>query len=840
MNVAIDVLAILGVGSKNRGIGNYSTSQLKHLFKIDKKNKYFLINFYEQISLKELLGYSENVEEFYYYIGNNGLLDKSKAHKEVVGNIVKNFIKEHSIDVFYLTSPFDGTVLYEHEWLEKTKTVATVYDIIPYLFKEKYLSDKVFYKEYMGCLNNLRSIDKLLAISQSAKDDMVNKAGFNSGNIDVIYAGVDDCFKKKPILTVEEREIKDKYGISSKFIMCTGGDDDRKNIGELIIAFSKLPKHLLNEYQLVVACKLSQPSVERYNLMANKHNIGKQLILTNFIPLEDLVMLYNLAHVVAFPSKYEGFGLPVVEAMACGTPVLTSNNSSLGEIAQNAAVLVDPFNTEDITRGLVEILEKTDLSELVELGYERIKIFDWDKVAQDTLNSFISLNDVILSPEFEIPQKRIAFFSPLPPLQSGISDYSMELVNELSKYFFIDIYIDNDYTPNVELNNNVSVQTHNQFKKRKDEYFDIIYQVGNSEYHFYMLSYIKEYPGTVVLHDYNLHGLMYHQMSVKNNVAIYKQYLYEDYDKGFVDNYVNDILTGKSTAKEFELPSNGLVTNHAKKIIVHSDYSKRKLLEKNINRDVTKILHYAPGNDQLLEKSECRKLLDMPKDKLILSTFGHIHETKRIIPILKAFQMITQQNDHAVLYLVGKPSISIEKVIHQFIDEEGISGKVIITGYIDLNLFETYIGATDICLNLRFPYNGETSGSLMRILSVGRCVIVNDLGSFSEIPDNCCVKLESPEKMPEKQEVEMIYNKLNELVSNPSLIESIANNALEFAETNLDIKDIALQYKKVIDREPLLNLTEEILEELIKSMQRNRKATIDELYNLSATLAYSR
>lgn len=840
MNIAIDVLAILGIGSKNRGIGNYSTSQLKHLFKLDKENKYFLLNLYDDSNLKELLEYSENVKEFYYYVGNNGLLEKTAAHQKLVGNIVRNFIKEHSIDVFYLTSPFDGTVLYENEWLEGTKTVATVYDIIPYLFKEKYLTDKIFYKEYVGCLDNLRSIDKLLAISNSAKDDLVTQANFSRGNIEVIYAGVDDCFSVIDISIDDEEKIKKKYEIQKKFIMCTGGDDDRKNIGELIIAFSKMPKRLLDEYQLVVACKLSQPSEERYRLLAKKHNIGDRLILTNFIPLDDLIILYNLAHIVAFPSKYEGFGLPVVEAMACGTPVLTSNNSSLGEIAENAAILVNPFDTEDITRGLLEILEKTNLTQLVELGYERIKMFNWDKVALDTLNSFISLNNSIPDKQFDFVQERIAFFSPLPPLQSGISDYSVELINELSNHFYIDIYIDGDYTSNVDFKNNISVYSHNHFKKNKDNYIDIIYQMGNSEYHFYMLDYIKKYPGTVVLHDYNLHGLMYHQMSVKNNVSIYKQYLYEDYDKGFVNNYVNDILSGKTIAKEFELPSNGLVTNYAKKIIVHSDYSKRKLLEENISRDVTKILHYAPGREQLNDKNECRKLLNMPEDKFILSTFGHIHETKRIIPILKAFQMLTQQNDDVILYLVGKPSPSIENVVSQFVVEGKLEDKVKITGYIDLNLFETYIGATDICLNLRFPYNGETSGSLMRILSTGKCVLVNDLGSFSEIPDNCCVKLESPEKMPEKHEVKMIYHKLQELISNPSMLRDIATNALEYAKSNLGIKDISKQYEEVINREPKLNLTEEILGELIKSMQRNRNATIEELYNLSLSLAYSK
>ncbi|RKJ22013.1 glycosyltransferase, partial [Butyricicoccus sp. 1XD8-22] len=126
-------------------------------------------------------------------------------------------------------------------------------------------------------------------------------------------------------------------------------DDFRKNIEGLIVAFSKMPQSILHEYQLVVACKLSEASEAYYYEVAKKHNVRDRIILTNFVPTNHLILLYNLAHVVAFPSKYEGFGLPVVESMACGTPVLTSNNSSLGEISEGAAVLVDPFDINDIT-----------------------------------------------------------------------------------------------------------------------------------------------------------------------------------------------------------------------------------------------------------------------------------------------------------------------------------------------------------------------------------------------------------------------------------------------------------------------------------------------------------
>jgi glycosyltransferase involved in cell wall biosynthesis len=837
MNIAIDVLAILGPDSKNRGIGNYTTSQLRSLFEIDKKNRYFLLNFYEDVKLKDTLNFSENVSEHYFYLGKDGFLGKNREYKGILSDLIKNFIKAHDINVFYLTSPFDQRISYDMEWFSEIKTVATLYDIIPYIFKDRYLRNKSFYEEYMGLINKLKKANKLLAISQSAKEDMIKHFNIAPDKIDVIYAGTDECYTRINISTSEAENFKDLYKIRGPFIMCTGGDDDRKNIANLIVAYSKMPKKLIGNFQLVIACKLSQASESRYYEIANKHNIRERVILTNFVPQDHLIKLYNLAHVVAFPSQYEGFGLPVVESMACGTPVLTSNNSSLGEIAEGAAVLVDPFDVDDISRGLVEILEKSDLNALVQKGYKRIENFTWNKVAHSTLSAMNSFN--VVNREVVSNNKKIAFFTPLPPLQSGISDYSIEILNKLSNRFSIDVYIDKGYTPDCILSNNITIYDHNRFISKKDEYHDVVYQMGNSEYHAYMIDYLKKYSGILVLHDYNLHGLLYYLAEKQGNLRKYKEFLCEDYDEEFAEKYINDFSSGRITLKIYELPCNGVVTNYARKIIVHSDYSKRLLLQKNINQNVKKILLFAEIKE-VLDKKEMQNILNIEENQMVLATFGHIHETKRIMPILKAFKNLSSKHNHIILNLVGKPSPSIKPEIEQFIKFNNLGNKVFITGYTDLNVFEQYIDASDICLNLRYPYNGESSASLMRILAKGKCALVNDIGSFSEIPNNVCVKLNSPENLTESEEVEMIMSKLGELLSNPQLISTIGKNARKFAEDSLDIEDIAKQYTSFINDSFNSSITESTLKDLTDFIKSNHGADIEDLYKLSMTLAYSK
>lgn len=834
MNIAIDVLAILGPDSKNRGIGNYCTSQLKKMFELDKENKYFLINFYEDISLKDILDYSDNVSEHYFYLGKDGFLGREKAFNEVLGDLVKKIIKTHNIDVFYFTSPFDSRVSYNMKWFEEVYTLATLYDIIPYLFKERYLGDKITRNQYMGHIDNLLSINKVLAISQSAKDDVVQQFKIDPEHVDVIYAGTDEWFKDIDITYEDENKLKSIYNIQNQYIMCTGGDDDRKNIASLIIAYSKMPRHLIEKYQLVVACKLGKESEERYYSIANKHNIRDRVILTNFVPLDHLIKLYNLAHIVAFPSQYEGFGLPIVEAMACGTPILTSNNSSLGEIASGAAVLVDPFDINDITRGLVEILENTDLNFLKVKGKERVKQFDWRNVAQTTLNAF---NSVRIKIESEKHVPRIAFFTPLPPLKSGISDYSVDILNELSNYFIIDVFIDENYKPECKLADNVTVYGCGQFDIKRNEYTDVIYQMGNSEYHSYMIDYIKDYPGTLVLHDYNLHGLLYHLALKNSNMEKYKKYLYEDYDKEKINKYIDDLSSSRIHPMIYEMSCNGVVANYANKIIVHSDYAKKLLLEKDIKRNVKKIFLYADIKE-IINSKEIRSCLNINSNKIVLSAFGHIHETKRIMPLMKAFLTLSNKYDQVVLYLVGEPSISIEKELKQYIKTNNLSDRVIITGYTELNVFEKYIDASDICLNLRYPYNGESSASLMRILSKGKCSVINDLGSFSEVPDQCCVKIKSPEYMADSEEVETIYNKLEELVSNPQLITTIGANARRYAEDKLDIKKIAKEYADFITETQCSSLTEDVLKNIDKYIRQNNVIDLEELNELAKTLSY--
>ena len=166
-----------------------------------------------------------------------------------------------------------------------------------------------------------------------------------------------------------------------------------------------------------------------------------------------------------------------------------------------------------------------------------------------------------------------------------------------------------------------------------------------------------------------------------------------------------------------------------------------------------------------------------------------------------------------------------------------MSEKVRVTGYIELDEFVHYIDLTDICLNLRYPYNGETSGSLMRIFAKGKCVIVNDIGSFGEFPDDACIKIPSVETMDEDMEVEQICIAIRRLLSEPEERERISLNAYEFAKENLDIHIVGKKYADFINAESMERINEEDIAR-VSSRLAEMAADQEEINKMSGALVY--
>lgn len=394
MNIAIDVQPLYS-GHSSRGIGNYTVSLLSNLFSIDKLNKYYIINFYGKIPAKEILNGGDNVIELNYfanskkYLLENATIESKKYFNKCVRKIIKNY----QIDIFHITAAVDQFDIYDVSFFSNTKFITTLYDLIPLVFPKNYLAGGTYPEKYRKCLEQYIFADTILADSDSAKKDAITYLGVNNNCIKTIYSGVNNYFKKKRYENNYILDVNKKYDITSPYLICVGADDFRKNLDRLVEAFCKLDKNLLNKFQLVIVCSIREEAKQKLLDIAKKMNADKHVVITGYISDDDMLCLLNNAHMAVFPSLYEGFGLPVIEAWKCEIPVLTSNNSSLGEIAKDAAITVNPFSVEDILKGLTYALIEANFEDLIQRGNKELKKYSWDIVAENVIKIYKEIEE---------------------------------------------------------------------------------------------------------------------------------------------------------------------------------------------------------------------------------------------------------------------------------------------------------------------------------------------------------------------------------------------------------------------------------------------------------------
>ena len=269
-------------------------------------------------------------------------------------------------------------------------TVVTVHDVIQFVLPE-YAWRKIS-RAYFGIVSaSARRAQAVITVSECSKSDIVKILGLPPERIHVIGNAVDASFYpvRDAWLLANLRE---RYGIAPRFVLYFGGFDMRKNVPRIIEAYSQLPESLRREYQLVIAGRyqyLGHPLYPDPRETVRRLGLERSAIFTGQIREQDKAALYSAATVYMFPSLYEGFGMTVLEAMACGTPVLTSNLSALPEVVGDAGVLVDPYDAGGISRALTELLEsQSRRDELSRRGLERARRFTWPQVAEQTVRVY--------------------------------------------------------------------------------------------------------------------------------------------------------------------------------------------------------------------------------------------------------------------------------------------------------------------------------------------------------------------------------------------------------------------------------------------------------------------
>lgn len=273
---------------------------------------------------------------------------------------------------------------------EQTPTVCILYDLIPLISPDdNFKSNSIIIAYYQRKLASLKRAKALLAISASSRFEAVDALQYPPEAITTISSGYDPRFQPMPLSPTQRAVFLARLGINKAYVMYTGGADERKNLHRLIEAFAVLPSDLRASHQLVMVGKMPESNIVDLQLTAKRVGLKTgELVFTGFVSDSELMQLYTACKLFVFPSLHEGFGLPPLEAMGCGAPVITSNATSLPEVVGREDVLFDPCSVTAIATKMTEVLvDDVFRAELIRYGAERVKTFSWDDSARKALEA---------------------------------------------------------------------------------------------------------------------------------------------------------------------------------------------------------------------------------------------------------------------------------------------------------------------------------------------------------------------------------------------------------------------------------------------------------------------
>jgi glycosyltransferase involved in cell wall biosynthesis len=325
----------------------------------------------------------------------------NRWRREVAERIREAFLAGLRPDVLLVSSLFEGLgddAVTSVGVLDTDTPVAVIlYDLIPLISPDIYFATSKMHRDYYyRKLDFLKRAQRLLAISDSARLEAVRAIDFDARNIFNISGACDTSFQALNLSDAEKEEVRRKAGIARPFVMYTGGADERKNLHRLIEAYALLPKSSRESHQLVLAGKWPGPSADELMLAATKSGLAPdEMVITGYVEDADLVKLYNTCSLFVFPSLHEGFGLPPLEAMSCGAPVIAANATSLPEVVGDEDALFDPTSVKSIREKLDRALTDAAFrASLIARGQARAKTFSWDESARRAVAAIEQLYSV--------------------------------------------------------------------------------------------------------------------------------------------------------------------------------------------------------------------------------------------------------------------------------------------------------------------------------------------------------------------------------------------------------------------------------------------------------------
>ena len=813
MKIVLDLQSQQSTGSRNRGIGRYSMALARAMIGQGGRHEFL-------ISLNH--SFPETVESarqaFEDLVPPEHILlfriptpaaelDPDNSWRSQAGELIReNFLHQLQPDWVYISSLFEGLVDDATTSIDRfaaLPTAVTLYDLIPYIHSKHYLANPEVKSWYMRKLAHLRRAEVLLAISEHSRQEAIETLGIPDDRVVNISGDADARFQVLELDRQAVQALRARYGLSREFIMYTGGIDYRKNIERLIEAYACLPAEVRMAHQLAIVCSVGDEDRSRLLAIASRLGMSQdEVLLTGYVSDEDLVALLNLCKLFVFPSFHEGFGLPALEAMRCGAPVIGSNRSSIPEVIGLEAALFDPFSIDSICGKILEALTDTRFrGRLRELGRNQAGKFSWNSSAKSALEALETLHKrrqqsqhPSVQVDAGLPRPRLAYVSPLPPEQSGVANYSAQLLPELARYYEIDLITDLKQIGDPWLTANFRRRTVTEFERCADEYDRVLYHFGNSTFHSHMFSLLARHPGTVMLHDFFLSGIPHYLEATSPGSSLFRQALYRSHGYTALRRWR---LKGAEEAM-WAYPCCLEVLQNAQGVLVNSEHALR-LAERFFGvRDAHHLMHIPQPREsrRSLARSASRAAVRLPQDAFIVCSFGFLGPTKLNHRLLSAWlKSDLAREESCLLVFVGEGhGGAYEQSLLERIKASGMNRRVIITGYAPSpEPYEHYLAAADVAVQLRTRTRGEGGRTPLDCLTYSLATVVNAHGTLEELPNDVVLKL--PDEFTDVE----LGEALEDLYRDRTRREALGRAASNYMRAYPDAAKVARMYAEAIE-----------------------------------------
>lgn len=717
--------------------------------------------------------------------------------------IREQFLATLRPDIIYIPSLFEGliddAVTSVGRFTPGENCAVTLHDLIPLVHSQHYLADERYRNWYLRKLQSLKNAGLLLAVSEYSRREAIEVLGLPEDRVVSTSEGIDDRFRPLKISPEQEMVLRRRYSLTRKFVLYTGGIDYRKNIEGLIEAYALLPYSLRREHQLAIVGKSENPDRRRLQLLARRAGLQDgELVLTGFVPDEELVALYNLCALFVFPSLHEGFGLPPLEAMACGAPAIGSNATSIPEVIGWDEALFDPRDPKTMAAKMQQALTDEGFRAALRAhGLRQAKNFSWETSARRALEALEELHRRRTASSIHVicssRRPRLAYISPLPPEKTGIADYSAELIPELARFYEIELISDQSQVSDPWLAANFPLRPVAYFEANRERYDRLLYHFGNSPFHAYMFGLLERHPGVVVLHDFFLSGVLNYLEDAGYLPGAFTRALY--YSHGYTA-----LLAEREKGREeavWTYPCNLQVLQQATGILVHSNFAK-ELAEKWYGRGASSdwvVIPQLRAPKPKPGRLAARRKLGLGDDEFLVCSFGLLAPTKLNHRLLAAWlESFLSRDERCRLVFVGENhggdyGGDLLEAIHKSNARERIS----ITGFASPELYQAYLAAADAAVQLRARSRGETSRAILDCLAWGVPLIFNAHGSAAEIPDGVALKL------PDDFSNDALREALEHIYQDKTLRRQLSHHAREYIRTVHHPARVAEQYREAIE-----------------------------------------